>query len=135
MRPYFRKYKLIFIPFAIAAFGLLIGLVVMNVWNAVIPAVFHLGTITFWQAIEIFILCKILFGFGGKGPGGFGGRGPWGRARMEERFKNMTPEEREKFKAKWEERCGHGRWGHHEQHPFSGGPWDKKEPETEKTTE
>lgn len=134
MRPYFNRKKIFFIPFAIAAFVALVGLVVMSLWNALIPVIFHLGVITFWQAVGIFVLCKILFGFG-KGGHGWRGRGPWMRGRMEERFKNMTPEEREQFKAKWEERCGYGRWGHHAQHPFSGGPWDKKEPETEKPAE
>jgi hypothetical protein len=27
----------------------------------------------------------------------------------------MTPEEREKFKAEWKNRCGRGRWGMHEE--------------------
>jgi hypothetical protein len=84
------------IPFAIAGFLALAGFIVMNLWNALIPVIFHLGVITFWQAVGIFILCKILFGFGRGGRGG--GRGPWMRNRMEDRFKNMTPEEKERFK-------------------------------------
>jgi len=135
MKSFFYRGRFIFIPVAIAAFVVLTGLVVMSVWNWTIPAIFHLGAITFWQAIGLFILSKILFGFGGKGPGGFGGKGPWVRGRMEERFKNMTPEEREKFKAKWEERCGHGRWGHHHDYQSFGADWDKKAPEAEKTAE
>jgi len=135
MRPYFNRYKLFFIPFAIAAFGALAGLLVMSLWNALIPAIFHLGVITFWQALGIFVLCKILFGFGKGGPGGWRGKGPWMRQRWEERIKNMTPEEREQFKAKWEERC-HGRWGHH-RHDFQSfsDEWDRKTPGTEKPAE
>jgi len=103
------------IPFAIAGFLALAGVVVMSLWNALIPVIFHLGVITFWQAVGIFILCKILFGFGRGGRGG--GRGPWGRHRMEDRFKNMTPEEKERFKEQVKNyRCGG--WGRGERHPF-----------------
>jgi len=131
MRPYFNKYKLLFIPLGIVAFGALAGLVVMSLWNALIPVIFHLGVITFWQALGIFVLCKILFGFGKGGPGGFRNM----RHRMDDRFKNMTPEERLQFKAKWEERCGHGRWGHRHDYPPFSAEWDKKAPEAEKPAE
>src|SRR5258708_5783048 len=104
MRTFFYRRRFIFIPFAVAAFLALTGFVVMNLWNYLLPAILHVGVITFWQAIGIFILCKILFGFG-KG-GHHRGGAPWMRHRMEERFKNMSPEEKEKFKAKWEKRCG-----------------------------
>jgi hypothetical protein len=132
MRSFFYRRRFIFIPFAIAAFVALTGFVVMSLWNYLIPVIFHLGTITFWQAVGLFALCKILFGFG-KG-GKMGGGPPWMRHRMEERFRNMSPEEREKFKAKWEQKCGHGRWGHHEGYNYGAG-WDKPAAETEKAAE
>jgi hypothetical protein len=95
MRSFFYKRRFIFIPFGIAAFLSLISFVVMSLWNCLLPGILHVGVITFWQAMGIFILCKILFGFGkGGGPGRWGG-GHWMRHRMEEKFKNMTPEERE----------------------------------------
>ena len=135
MRPYFNRRKLFLIPFGIAAIVALVGFVVMSLWNALIPVIFHVGVITFWQAVGIFTLCKILFGFGHGGHDGWRGKGPWMRRRWEERIKNMTPEERGQFKAKWEERCGHGRWGHrHDYTPF-GADWDKKAPEAGKTAE
>jgi hypothetical protein len=113
MKRIFFKGRFIFIPIAVAAFLTLISYVVMQLWNNLLPDILHVATITFWQAMGIFILCKILFGFG-KGRGGFGGRGPWMmRQRMEERFKNMTPEERERFKQKMGERCGWGQRGGH----------------------
>jgi hypothetical protein len=137
MRTFFYRGRFIFIPIAIAAFVALTGFVVMSLWNYLIPVIFHLGMITFWQAVGIFVLCKILFGFGGKGRGMRGGA-PWMRNRMEERFKNMTPEDREKFKAKWEQKCGPGRWDHHRDrhrdHPFAD-YWDKPAEGTEKATE
>lgn len=108
MRSFFYRRKFIFIPFAAAAFLSLISFIVMTLWNGLLPGILHVGMITFWQAMGIFILCKILFGFGKGGGHRFGGGG-WMRRRMEERFKNMSPDEKERFKAKMEQRCRH--WG------------------------
>jgi hypothetical protein len=94
--------KFFLIPFGIAALLALISYVVMLLWNNLLPEILNVKTITFWQAMGIFVLSKILFGFG-KGGGG----GPWGRRQMVERFKNMTPEERREFKEKMKEKmCG-----------------------------
>lgn len=102
----FRK-KMIFIPFAIAGFLALASFIVMLLWNALVPAIFHLGVITFWQAAGLLILCKILFGFG---KGGSRGGAPWMRHKME-RFGNMSPEDQQRFREQWRERCG--KWGRH----------------------
>jgi hypothetical protein len=126
MRSFFYRGRFIFIPLAGAAFLSLVSFVVMSLWNYLMPVIFHLGVITFWQAMGIFVLCKILFGFG-KG-GHRGGGAPWMKHRMAERFKNMTPEEREKFKEKWGQKCGHGRWG-------EGHNWDNYTADTTKATE
>ena len=85
--------------------------VVMALWNNILVAVLGVKAISFLQALGILVLSKILFG-GFKGRGGcgcHGGRGMW-KQRMQERMAKMTPEEREKFKAEWKNRCG-GRWG------------------------
>ncbi|MEZ2338275.1 hypothetical protein AB6735_21680 [Mucilaginibacter sp. RCC_168] len=104
MKKVFYRGRFIFIPLAVAAFLSLISFVVMQLWNNLLPDILHLGTITFWQAMGIFILCKLLFGFGkGGGRPGWGGGG-FMRARMAERFKNMSPEQQEKFKAKMRDR-------------------------------
>jgi hypothetical protein len=97
----FRK-KFIFIPFLVAGILALISYIVMQLWNHLLPDILHTGTIDFWQAMELFILAKILFGFG---PGGRGGGAPWMRHRME-RFKNMSPEEKQRFKEEMRSRCG-----------------------------
>lgn len=78
------------------------GFVVMSLWNVLMPAVFALHAITFWQALGLLLLSKLLFG--GFRPG-FRSRQHW-RQRMAERFEKMTPEEREKFKQGM--RCGRG---------------------------
>lgn len=42
--------------------ALALGAPVMLLWNAVMPAIFGLTKITFWQAIGLNILGSILFG-------------------------------------------------------------------------
>ncbi len=55
-----------FILFGVAA-AFIVGSVVMVLWNAIIPAVFHLGTVTLLQAVGILVLARLLFGgFRGK---------------------------------------------------------------------
>lgn len=93
---------LMFLPLVVL-FVALFGLVVMSLWNWLMPGLFGLKPIGYWQGLGLFILCKILFG-GFRGPGG-GGR--W-RHRMRERWERMTPEEREKFRQGLRNRWGCG---------------------------
>jgi len=66
---------------------------VMLLWNALLPPIFNVRSIGFFQALGLLILCKILFGsFGGRG-GMFGHHG----REMRERWLAMSPEERETF--------------------------------------
>jgi hypothetical protein len=77
------------------------GLVVMNLWNWLIPAIFGLKVISFTEALGLLVLSKILFG-GFRGGGGWGGnRMHFWKDKMIERMKNMSPEDRERMKAKW----------------------------------
>jgi hypothetical protein len=43
------------------AMGLLFGFVVMWLWNWLMPSIFGLGAITFWQAWGLVVLTHILF--------------------------------------------------------------------------
>lgn len=50
-------------------FGLVFGYFVMLLWNWLMPAIFGLGTITFWQAFGVIVLAKLIFApFGGHHP-------------------------------------------------------------------
>jgi hypothetical protein len=95
-------FALIFVPIAIFVFGEIVHLL----WNWLMPALFHLSAITFWQALGLMVLSWLLFG-GLRGAGRFGPRhgGPWGR-RMRARWEEMTPEERDKFREWARGRCG-----------------------------
>ena|SRR5438034_10677668 len=79
-----------------------LSLVVMRLWNWLTPPLFGWHVITFWQAVGILILSKILFG----GFRGRPGRHMFWRHRMMERWARMSPEEREKFRQSLRGRCG-----------------------------
>jgi hypothetical protein len=109
------------------------GFITMNLWNWLIPDLFHGPVINFWQTVGLLVLSKILFG--GFGRGGWKGRGRdrgWNRGgrfnnkcgdwnenwnknwkenwrenwkeKMAEKMKEMSEEEREKFKEKFEKK-------------------------------
>ncbi|GAB3896973.1 hypothetical protein [Spirosoma agri] len=131
MRKFWFRRGLRFLGFALVFVGLM-GFVVMALWNALLPTILGVATISFWQALGLLVLSRILFG--GFGPRGFGGRGfrngnerndaEWGggfgasrhewKQKMAERWEQMTPEQRDQMKKQWRDRCrswGRGRWG------------------------
>ncbi len=79
--------------FALAAVAAL-GLAVMLLWNWTLPALFGVRAIEYLQAVEVLVLARVLFG---TLRGGRGTCGHW-RGRMMERWDQMTPEERTKFR-------------------------------------
>ena len=98
----FRWIAILVIPIIV----LFLSWLVMLLWNAILPDVLPVKAITYRQAIGIFILSKILFG-------SFRGYSGWHRPRyvnrLRERWKNMTPEEKEKLRHDWKnrfDRCG-----------------------------
>lgn len=74
--------------------------IVMLLWNWLIPLIFGLITISFWQALGLFILARILFGgFGLRRKGMIHGmmhRG-MGENPIHHKWMNMTPEQRREF--------------------------------------
>ncbi len=87
---------------------LVVGFVVMGLWNWLVPVLFNGAQISFWQALGLFALAKILFGGGWGGRGRCGGRHKWNN-RYYEKFSSMSPEERERFKQKMREKwCSPG---------------------------
>jgi len=93
-----RKKRWWIAPVAIIAIPLFIfigGEVVMRLWNWLLPPLFGWRTLTFWQALGLLVLCRVLFG-GLGGHGGHGGPGP--KRHWDRRCRKMTAEEREKFR-------------------------------------
>lgn len=96
-----KKWIFVVAPLGIALVIAIGGEVVMQLWNWLLPELFGWRQITFWQAVGMLALCRILFG-------GLGTHGrSHARRRVEERWEQMTPEEREKIRQGL-----HGRWGH-----------------------
>src|SRR5579863_6238158 len=95
----FRVLKFLLLAIVFVA---LLSAVVMGLWNWVMPALFGFHRVSYLQAAALLVLGKILFG-------GFRGRrGPsmhW-KGRMMERWAQMTPEDRAKFREGMKGRCG-----------------------------
>jgi uncharacterized membrane protein len=87
---------------AFVAFVALGGWVVALLWNWLLPPLFGWRAITFWQALGLLALCRILFGGLGMGRSQRSSL----RQRMRERWEGMTAEEREVFRQRMLERCG-----------------------------
>ena len=92
--------KVIFGIVLISLLALLVGYVVMLLWNWLMPELFGLSTIGFWQSVGLIILAKILFG-------GFNSNGRnksrKGRGRFEKRLRNRLEERcRDNGTTKWQ---------------------------------
>jgi len=109
-----RRRLLFIVPAALlgmVAFVFVGGEVVKLLWNWLVPQLAGWREITFWEALGVLALCRILFG----GPLHAGSRAhPSVRRRMAdrmvdriaERWEQMSPEERERFRQRVRERCG-----------------------------
>lgn len=88
--------------------GAAFGWAVHALWNWLMPALFGLRSITFWEALGLFVLGKLLFG----GVRGFG-RGHrhhrHDHHRLHEHWERMSPEEREAFSRGLRDGCSWGR--------------------------
>jgi len=91
----------IMIPLFATIFVAGFGSAVWQLWNHVMPQVFGLPAIGFWQAVGLLALSWLFFG-GFRGPFGMGRRG------MHRRWERMTPEQRAQFRQAMAGRCGPG---------------------------
>jgi hypothetical protein len=83
----------VLIPIGILAIAIF-GFGVMSLWNWLVPALFGGRLITFWQALGMLVLSRILVG-------------GLSRPRVVHKWEQLTPEEREKFRTAMErQRCG-----------------------------
>jgi uncharacterized membrane protein len=100
-----RKHLIWIAPLAIVGIAIFIfigGEIVKVLWNWLAPSLFGLKLITFWQALGLLVLCRILFG----GFGMSGNASRRSRRQMFERWEQMTPEERERFRQRLYGRAG-----------------------------
>lgn len=102
-----RKGKKIFIGIAIVILFFLVIALLQFLWNKLMPEIFGLKTIDYWQALGLFILSKLLFGRG------FGKSGPGFGRKMRHREldrSDLSEEEKERLREEWKRRfdskCG-----------------------------
>lgn len=100
---YCRKARCFFFPLLFV--GLFaISALVMLLWNLIIPEIAHLPAINYWQAMGLFILCRILFG-----SFSFRRHHPhhlhFGHPHFKDRFMEMNDDEKLQFKNQWKSRC------------------------------
>jgi hypothetical protein len=100
----------------IGVMTLVLGFVVMALWNALVPELFHGPVLTFWQSIGLLLLTHILLRGWMPGRHLHGWRHDHWRKQLDAKLAAMSPEEREKFKAQRHYRCG---------------PWGSDEPDAE----
>lgn len=95
-----RKGMGIFAFILFAVFGL--SAVVMWLWNYAVVPVFNIGPLSYWQAMALLVLSKILLGGFRMRPGG-----SWSgyRSKWRNKWGKMSDEERDRFKEEWKQRC------------------------------
>jgi hypothetical protein len=103
----FRAGKAVKVVLFIGAAAAIAGFVVKGLWNALMPQIFGLHSVTFWQALGLLLLAKLLFG--GFHRHACGGKRNLWKSRMRERWEQMTPEERDRFSQGM--RCGRRPFG------------------------
>ena len=104
------RFLFVLVPVAFITLG---AVITMGLWNWLLPSLFGLATITFWQAAGIIVLARILFGWKGFHRHGWSGHGHFAYAGhchphathhkewMHRRWENLSPEQKEKIKQRW----------------------------------
>ena len=115
-----RRFRFL-IPLAVLAFVGVLTFVVHALWNGVLIDVLAVKAITYWQALGLLVLAKILFG---GFPGGRRGCGRRGRDRMLfKQWESLNAEQREQLREEMRRRFGDWPrpWGE-TQRPDQSGP-------------
>src|ERR1043165_9637830 len=104
-----RKFRY-FIPLIVVGFQAVFTSAVYLLWNHVLVDVLAVKTITYWQALGLLVLAKILFGgFPGRGRP-FGPGGGWRGKMLAKRWESLSPEQREHMREQMRRKFGD--WPH-----------------------
>jgi hypothetical protein len=87
-----------------ALFLFCMGTLVMMLWNWLMPSLFNLPALDLGHAIGLLVLSRLLSG--GFRMGVMGSKEHWEQKKqMWEKWSTMPPEERQRWKNDWRERC------------------------------
>lgn len=93
---------LVFIPIFLIVIVVVMGAVVMLLWNWLMPEIFGLPKLSFVQALGLLVLCKVLLGSFGLNSHHHGHHHHHGHCKchdgqnkLRERWEQLTPEERQ----------------------------------------
>jgi hypothetical protein len=83
---------------------LLLAALVQWLWNSLLPDILQAPDISYWQALGLLLLCRILSGNFHLGAGSSRPRygRPWA---LKEKWMQMSEAEKAAFKAEWKKRC------------------------------
>ncbi|MCB0735448.1 MAG: hypothetical protein H6608_11970 [Flavobacteriales bacterium] len=85
------------------------GFAFMYLWNALLPQLFGLPVISYWQGIGLIIISRALFGsWGGGGKHGGGHHRQHWKHNMRRKWAGMSEEERNEFREQWKNQCRPG---------------------------
>lgn len=96
------KYRLLFFLLPIAVLFAVTG-IVMGLWNILLPEILGVKPISYWQAMGILVLSKILFGGFHSKPGKCS---RWKERKLQHRMEQFSEEDKERFRQKMKERFG-----------------------------
>jgi hypothetical protein len=95
--------RFFFFLFIAGLAALAAGLIVMLLWNAILPELVGVETISYWQSVGLLVLCRILFGSFRSMRGRPRHMGPSPQLRA--KLMNMSEEERKTFREEMRKRC------------------------------
>ncbi len=98
----FTTKKVVSIILVFIAIAAALSALVMFLWNAILPDLAGVKPLTFWKALGLLVLTKILFGGIGRI---FGGKNHSKKKHWRNKWMNMTKEERQEAKLRWKEYC------------------------------
>lgn len=91
---------LVFIPLFLVGMVALLGGLILCLWNWLMPEIFGLPEITFWQAVGLLVMCRLLVGniglCGGHHHHGHG-HCDASQNKLREHWASLTPEERQRI--------------------------------------
>jgi hypothetical protein len=104
MRTFARKHRIPFIAGGVLVAVFAFSGLVMLLWNLTFPAIFGLPTLSYWQAMGVFLLAHVLLKGASAHNAVHGFKHERWRRMMDEHLSRMNPDQRRAFFEEWENR-------------------------------